>query len=71
MIMAGFSFTFSSIAEKYLLTLLHSERPKLYVILVFLSAIGLTNSPSPRLITLSYSLYTGRFLGRQKLLLGI
>ena len=30
-------------AYVYTLTLLHSERPKLYTILVFLSAVGLTS----------------------------
>ena len=30
------------ISLSYILTLLHSERPKLYTIVVFLSAIGLT-----------------------------
>ena len=29
-----------------MLTLLHSERPKLYAILAFLSAIGLTQIPA-------------------------
>ena len=41
-------FTFVEMAENYegvpnTLTLLHSERPKLYAILAFLSAIGLSD----------------------------
>ena len=44
---------------KVTITLLHSERPKLYAILAFLSAIGLKMSPS--------ILFQHEYLGRLRL----
>ena len=58
------AFSKGGVGMRVLLTLLHSERPKLYVILAFLLAIGLKEFFSPLSVLESSNLDSIFFLKR-------